>query len=77
MGLSDPVPIRLHPEDVERLERLHAMFPSMSKTALAREALSRGLDLFDEALKIKDAMERNSEVARLAGMIGTQRRGRR
>jgi predicted transcriptional regulator len=79
MGLNVDVTmtIRLSAEDVEKLDKLAAKIPSMSRTAVAREAMRRGLELFDEADKIREPAERDAAFARLAGMIGSQRRGRR
>lgn len=71
------VSIRMTAEDLERLDRYSAMFPSMSRTAVAREAMRRGLDAIDEADRIKDAAERVATLARLVGMVGTERPKRR
>ena len=72
-----PVTIRLSEEDIDRLDKLAAKIPSMSRTALAREAMRRGLERFDEADLIKDPAERDAALARLAGMIGARRGGKR
>ncbi len=66
--LGTTLPLRLSDTDVARLDALVRIMPAMSRNALARECLRRGLEAFDAALGEKDETRRLASLARLCGM---------
>lgn len=61
-------PVRLTDADVARLDALAACMPMTTRSALAREALRRGVELFEAALKEPTEAGRLAALAKLCGM---------